>query len=219
MSTKPKAQEASRPWIDTGEFARIGGELAAQQQPAQLPRLRELLAGDEGHVRWRLTGERRPRPEGGADAFLVLELSGEVELECMRCLRPVRTGFSERRLFKLALTESQAEREDADTDDYDVLVTQRRFDVLELVEDEAILALPIAPRHQDCSLPADAGTAPAPQPDEERPNPFAALAALRTRTADERGDGQGDAAAGLEPGGNTGEAGGRRGGAAGKDGG
>ena len=80
MSTKPKAQEASRPWIDTGEFARIGGELAAQQQPAQLPRLRELLAGDEGHVRWRLTGERRPRPEGGADAFLVKPVNAS-ELE------------------------------------------------------------------------------------------------------------------------------------------
>jgi hypothetical protein len=48
----------------------------------------------------------------------------------------------------------------------------RELDVAELVEDEILLALPVAPRHEKCGLPgaADAG---------ERINPFAALSGLK----------------------------------------
>ncbi|HWS75553.1 MAG TPA: YceD family protein [Quisquiliibacterium sp.] len=191
MTSKPsERRHAAHPWIDMVEFARSGGEFEAVQVPADFPRLLDLLASDDGRIEWRLSGERRPRPEGGADSFLRLRLSGTASLGCMRCLRPVRVEFGDDRLFKVVLTETQAEREDAETDEYDSLVLSHRFDVLELVEDEAILALPIAPRHDDCSLPAEArgGAEPAEAP-AERPNPFAALAGLRARP---RGNGQGD---------------------------
>ncbi|GAA4410857.1 YceD family protein [Quisquiliibacterium transsilvanicum] len=191
MTSKPPVgRGAARPWIDTLEFARSGGALGSSQQPADLPRLLDLLAGPEGSIDWALTGERRPRPEGGADTFLRLELKGSVSLECNRCLRSVQTEIGDSRLFKITATESQAEREDAQTDDYDALVASPHFDVLEFVEDEAILALPIAPRHPDCSLPG----APA-DPAEaapERPNPFAALAALKGRAARNDSDEDGD---------------------------
>ena len=59
----------------------------------------------------------------------------------------------------------------------------RRFDLAGLVEDEAIMALPPAPRHDDCSAPAAPALedeavqseAAAPEPR----NPFGALGALR----------------------------------------
>jgi uncharacterized protein len=64
---------------------------------------------------------------------------------------------------------SQDELED---DTRDFLPVARELDVAELVEDEILLALPVAPRHEKCGLPgaADAG---------ERINPFAALAGLK----------------------------------------
>lgn len=190
MTSKPPlGKGAARPWIDTLEFARSGGSLESSQQPVDFPRLFDLLAGPEGRIDWALSGERRPRPEGGADAFLRLELRGSVSLECNRCLRPVQAEFEDRRLFKITATESQAEREDAQTDDYDALVASPRFDVLEFVEDETILALPIAPRHTDCSLPGNAAEPVEAAP--ERPNPFAALAALKGRTG---GDGRDEGA-------------------------
>lgn len=169
------------------EFARSGGSLEAEHPASDFHRLLELLAAPEGHIRWRLDGQRRPRPEGGADSFLHLQIAGTVSLECIRCLKPVEAQFGDERLFKIAATEAQAEREDAQTDDYDALVASRRFDVLELVEDEAILALPIAPRHADCGLPAEAD-APAAQALRERPNPFAVLAGLRDRRPDDGPD-------------------------------
>lgn len=189
MSAKTTKSVAARPWIDTLEFARSGGSLEAEQPAGDFPRLLELLAAPEGQIRWRLDGQRRPRPEGGADSFLRLQIAGTVSLECIRCLKPVQAQFGDERLFKIAATEAQAEREDAQTDDYDALVASHRFDVLELVEDEAILALPIAPRHADCELPAEVGTRPEREL-AERPNPFAALAGLRDRR---RGEGPDDA--------------------------
>ena len=57
-------------------------------------------------------------------------------------------------------------------DTRDFLPVERELDVVEVVEDEILLALPVAPRHEKCGLPgaADAG---------ERINPFAKLAGLK----------------------------------------
>lgn len=164
--------------IDLGEFARVGGTLSGTVEPGRLPRLRELLAGDEGSIAWTLSGDRRPRPEGGSDRFLRLHLDGKVQVECTRCLQPVEATLREERLFRLAATESQAQRLDAESDEFDALVDDANFDVQELIEDESILALPIAPRHAECALPVESG----PAPEEEappRPNPFAVLRALK----------------------------------------
>lgn len=189
-----RTDEVARPWIDTGEFARRGSALSATQPAASLPRLREMLASGAGAIAWQLAGSRVARPEGGFDLFLRLRLTGEVELACTRCLRPVRATLDEDRLFKLALTETQAEREDAQADEYDVLAGSPRFDVLELVEDEAIMALPIAPRHTDCRLPETAGD-PTAEPREAAPSrasPFAVLGRLR-RAEDGEGSDEGEA--------------------------
>ena len=56
------------------------------------------------------------------------------------------------------------------------------LDVLELVEDELLMALPIVPMHENCeSEHAPTSFDQAEGGDDEKPHPFAALAALRTR--------------------------------------
>lgn len=178
-----------RPRIDAGEFARRGSRLAATRAVRDFRRLRDLLADDTGTIDWELAGERQPRPEGGWHLFLRLQLAGDVSVPCTRCLEPLPVRIDEQRVFKLALTEAQAEREDPDAQEYDVLADDPRFDVLELVEDEAIMALPIAPRHAHCRLPASAGDAQADfatgeaarESGASRENPFGVLAGLARR--------------------------------------
>jgi uncharacterized protein len=104
-------------------------------------------------------------------------------MRCVRCLERIDVPLDVERDYRLVATEAQAEQEDVDEDEVDLLVGARRFDLAGLVEDEAIMALPPAPRHDDCSAPAAASLegesvqpeAPAPEPR----NPFAALGALR----------------------------------------
>jgi uncharacterized protein len=59
-----------------------------------------------------------------------------------------------------------------------VLALSKNLDLRELIEDELLLALPLVPRHEDCPQPLRVGHAPDPEPDA-RPNPFAALGALK----------------------------------------
>jgi uncharacterized protein len=64
---------------------------------------------------------------------------------------------------------------DADSED-DVLAIEPDFDLLHLLEDEMLLALPLVPRHELCPeplpLPPDA-------PDAPRESPFAVLSKLK----------------------------------------
>ncbi len=159
-----------------------------------LGRMRDMLAGEQGELRWELRGERRARHEGGHDDYLALALDGAAQLACVRCLQPVTVELHERRLYRLFATETQALREDAEVDEYDALVGDARFDPLALLEDEAILALPIAPRHAQCRPGVEMGAA-APEtadPGAERGNPFAVLARLReSDKAGDKGGGKG----------------------------
>lgn len=166
---------APRPEIDLSEFARLRGELEGGGEPADFPRLLDLLADGQGSLAWHLRGERRTRPDGGTETCLLLHLEGRVRPRCIRCLEPVEVRLDESRVFRVTASESQAERFDAEHDESDALVADPRFDVLGLVEDEAILALPIAPRHPVCGLPAKMPEAPI----EARENPFQVLAGLR----------------------------------------
>jgi len=69
---------------------------------------------------------------------------------------------------------------DADSD-VDVLALSRSVDLRELVEDELLLAMPLVPRHEVCPAPLLAPQADVAfeEAEQDRPNPFAALAALK----------------------------------------
>ena len=95
---------------------------------------------------------------------------------------PPGPGHSEtlaaQRSFLFARDEVEATRLDEEIDD-DVLVMVRSLDLAELAEDELILALPLVPRHDSCPEPLVVAASESVAAAPERPNPFAALAALR----------------------------------------
>ena len=89
------------------------------------------------------------------------------------------------RPFRFVADEAIAMAED-DRSEEDLLALSRSFDLVELVEDELLMDLPVAPRHDVCPVPVtlavadeDFETAPA-----ERDNPFALLKGLKSRKAE-----------------------------------
>jgi uncharacterized protein len=172
--------------VDSRELARTGRSLEGGFEVRRLERLASLLSRDEGGIAWRVRGERRQRADGGHDDFLHLDLDGRVAMQCVRCLGDASVAIRVDRGFRLVGSEARAAREDTEESEFDVLAGGARFDLGELIEDEAIMALPAIARHEDCALPAGAAdpeqTGPAePSPGEERVNPFAALAGLKKR--------------------------------------
>jgi uncharacterized protein len=129
---------------------------------------------------WQARGERRTVRGGVPQPWLHLSARTKMDLVCQRCLQPLPVEVTAQRSFLFVAGEHQAAELDAECED-DVLALTRSLDLAELVEDELLLSLPLVPRHAACPLhlPADPG-----EPlSEDRPNPFAALAALKGRGA------------------------------------
>ena len=131
----------ARPSIDSLEFARLGKTLGGEVAVGELPRLADLLFSDIGSVRYSIRGSQL-----GDRAYLLLELSGSCHLRCQRCLNdlPYPVEISSR----LQLLEDEDLMQDDATDDSDGIEASKELDVLDLVEDELLLSLPYAPRHE-----------------------------------------------------------------------
>ena len=169
--------------LDIKAFAQAGAELQGQSPLSQWPRLLdEQMAGTPSHehlVRWRLQGQMTPVTGGPARIGMMLMAEAGLPMQCQRCLTSVVETVKAERAFVFVADEAMAEAMDEESEE-DVLVLSRDFDALSLIEDELILALPLVPRHEVCpqDLPARA-VDEAFEAASERPNPFAALAALK----------------------------------------
>lgn len=189
--------------LDMGAFLESGEALSGDLPVGELPRLSEGLCPDFDltslpHVTWSAQGRLVPQRMSPPQMWLDLEARAELAWECQRCLQPVTESVHVSRSIRFAKDEAEAAALDAESDE-DVLALSRVFDLLELVEDELIMAQPIVPRHDVC--PTDVSTlmhndaetpvpGAAPEPAEAaadasattasgRPNPFAVLAALK----------------------------------------
>ncbi|TDM09537.1 MAG: hypothetical protein C4K60_09875 [Ideonella sp. MAG2] len=147
---------------------------------AQFVRLKESVVADQmdadAAVAWQFQGELRPVTGGAPEMWGRLSADVEVALVCQRCLAAVREHLSLDRWVRFVQTEEEAEALDGELED-DVLALPRTLNLLELVEDELILGLPLVPRHGVCPEPLPVPADDLPVVVEE--NPFAALAGLK----------------------------------------
>ncbi|MBM7060995.1 DUF177 domain-containing protein [Pseudomonas sp. UL073] len=163
------------PHVDPRKLADRGATLNGEVPLADLPRFCDPLADNLGAVRARLVFEREER---GA-VVIRSTLDAEVKMVCQRCLELVTLPIHSECDYAVV-------REGANTQSvpkgYDVLeVGEDPLDLLGLVEDELLLALPIVPLHdpKDCQQPVGLDE-PEPSEDEvTRSNPFSVLAQLK----------------------------------------
>ena len=134
--------------IDTFEFSRKKERLEGEQAVADFARLREEVADASGAVQWAV--------QGGAHALghpqMTLSVKAEVKLMCQRCLTPFAYGIESQTTLVLAKDEEAAdELEDKLADeDLDVIAGSKIMNVLDLVEDDVLLAIPLSPKHERC---------------------------------------------------------------------
>src|SRR4051812_16047815 len=72
----------TRTAIDSLEFARTGGRMCGRTPIAALSRIADLLTDDAGSLECEVRGER----DGEGNSFLLLDVSGMLQLRCQRCL-------------------------------------------------------------------------------------------------------------------------------------
>ena len=165
----------ARPFIDSLDFARNCQEISGKVQIAELPRLLDMLENPQGILSYTVQGvvDRQGSPA------LDVSIAGGCQLLCQRCLGGLDYSIKiETRLLLRnqagmdALDDTVAGKEEVE---FDSILADVHLDVLDLLEEEILLSLPIAPKHEfgDCRA-VDGKNAR-----EEEQHPFAVLAKLK----------------------------------------
>ena len=154
---------------------RIEGELSLQD----CPRLEELMQSTNltnptkinhtGLISYVLQG----KTDAAGQHVLQLTIVSSLTTACQRCLNamPLHINLNFNYLIG-EVSDTDVEAVDVDnSDDYDLQQANREMDLIALIEDEIIMAMPIAPMHEEgCTeLKTQSG---------EKPNPFAVLKGL-----------------------------------------
>ena len=170
--------------LDVRVFSRDGATLSGQAPLAQWARLR--AESEDGlvspPVQWQARGEAVSEVGAQDQVWLHLQVNAVLPLLCQRCLSPVLTAVDVDRSYRFVADEATAMALD-DEEEEDLLVISREFNLIDLVEDEVILAMPLVPLHDTCPEPLSM-SAEDPrfeQEEEKRPHPFAALAGLKVK--------------------------------------
>jgi uncharacterized protein len=159
--------------IDVFDLAHSAATASGSMPLADARRLRSALAAGDGVIAFELQGyeDERGRP------CARLRLRGSLPLSCDRCGKALALAVEHTADFRFVGSEAELERLPVTVDEIEPLVGSRRFALLDLVEDESILCIPVSPRHADCTVRGSEQAVAAPEDESRRP--FAGLADLK----------------------------------------
>jgi uncharacterized protein len=133
-----------RPVVDSVAFAREAGTREGQVAIQDLARLRDTLSEQTGTLHYRLSGFTSVR---GKPA-LRLSVTGDLVLVCQRCLGPLAFWLDSTREFDLIAPDVALDDLAEESEDIEQMHADPKLDVVALVEDEAILSLPMVSAHE-----------------------------------------------------------------------
>jgi uncharacterized protein len=176
--------------LDPRGFAEEAARMAGDEPVAGFARLlaETQEGGAERLVHWEARGELRNPMHLQPQVWLYLQADCMLPLTCQRCLRPVDQAVRVDRSFRFVADESTAAAQDDESEE-DVLALDPAFNLLELLEDELLMELPLAPSHVQCAGPVamQAVDADFEAASARRENPFALLGQLKAAPRNPKG--------------------------------
>ena len=149
------------------------GFLAIDQLPRLAKEASVVLKGDG--FEWDVQSHFEDSPGSEPLQTLDLGLKGRIRLICQRCLQDCAVDLTEKRRFVLLASEDLADDYPIEDEEREALVASQHFNLLETIEDEILLSLPLIPRHPDGFCEPHASTFGGGEVDDdanERENPF-----------------------------------------------
>lgn len=129
----------------------------------------ELLVNADNRVHYRIQGsiDQWQRP------LLSITVDGNVDLYCQRCLQPVSCVLQEHADVVLFADEYQLDNAMSADESVDGVLFTPEMDLIPLLEDQILMAIPFAPRHEACENPRLTRI------NQDTNHPFARLAGLK----------------------------------------
>lgn len=143
----PDEQKFRFPLIDGFQFVQSGQELRGQCPVSAFERLRDLLSSGTGDLEYEVIGGKDPM---GRPA-LRLKVAGPLRLTCQRCLKEMSYPLKVDAELVLARSEAEIESQPVEPEGPDRVLGSREMALGTMLEDEILLAVPFAPRHEQCS--------------------------------------------------------------------
>lgn len=160
----------ARPFIDSLDFARNGQQMSGEMPVVEMLRLADVLSSPQGMLSYTV--------QGGVDKheipWLNISVSGICQLRCQRCLSDMEYEI---RLVAHLLLRDQASLDalSDEEEEFDSILAEERLDLLNLLEEEILLSLPIAPKHESGACQSTSSENAL----KDKPHPFAVLAKLK----------------------------------------
>lgn len=158
--------------INPTKFAEQGVIFEGSVEPDLFERFVEQDIGRLTDVKVKLHFGRND--QGIANA--VGDIEASVNWICQRCLeyydQPLKASV------KLAIIKSEQEAEDLPEEFEPFVQTDSKVPVVDMIEDELLLVLPVVPLHEQCQ---NKHYTPDPEIEVEKPNPFEVLKALKQK--------------------------------------
>ena len=137
--------------FDAFKLSARGGSISGSLDARSLPNVADSLAPGDDPVRVDWTIEGLASAEGRP--ALAIAIEAEVPLVCQRCLGRMAWKVSQSTEVLLAHDEGELASLDEGSEG-EVILADRPLDAATLVEDELVLTLPFAPRHEGECGPA-----------------------------------------------------------------
>lgn len=160
-------------YVNAYDLARDKRVIEGQARLSDFARLKDMILPTDGLVTYRIRGMTAKKGWPGA----VVDLATVVPLVCNRCTKPMDFKIEKEVVFRFARDEAEADAIPIEEDeDVEVIVGSEKLNIMDWIEEELILSLPLVPVHEnECTeaLPA------AEEEEIEKPNPFAKLKELK----------------------------------------
>ena len=127
---------------------------------------------------WQIETHFEDSAGGEPRQVLEMALQGRLHLVCQSCLQDCAVDLDEQRRFVMVATEAEADDYPLEDEEQEPLVASQHFNLLETIEDEVLLSLPLIPKHPEgfCEPHASVfGSEDGVENPKERENPFKIL--------------------------------------------
>lgn len=165
-------------YVEPLRLARQAARFSGAIPVADLPRLAAMTHDGCGSVAFEMVFGR----DAGGIHNITGSFSAQVTLVCQRCLQPLQTEVTAR--LNMGIVQGAQEAKLLPAEYEPLEVGAEPVPLLQLIEDEVLLALPFAPLHTTGQCPADAMPEAASEIAPERQRPFAELIELKRRRKD-----------------------------------
>ena len=155
---------------------RGAGFLAITDMPRLAREVASINPGDG--FAWQMETHFEDSPGSEPLQILDLVLNGRLHLVCQCCLQDCAIDLDEKRRFILVASEAEADAYPLEDEEQEPLVASQHFNLLETMEDEVLLSLPLIPKHPEGFCEPHATVFGLEDEDgalDERENPFNAL--------------------------------------------